>query len=212
MLLLATTLSRAALWASDLLQRQIVQVQAGERRMKEFALQDALGQGAACCMYLLAASGVEFSALCCASALSVTLAAVLLALKACRVTAGNKGNSHHLALLSEDYRGSKEGLELLGQNDDISPPPNLRACLHAKALWEFDERQRLHTSPEIAAGNSADSDVHDPPSCTLALVREDCLGAMQGHELGRSDDTQALWEFDIKGREAQKCLVCPIGH
>ena len=118
-LLLATTLSRAALWASDLLQRQIVQVQAGSKRMREFALQDALGQAAACCMYLFAASGASFPAQCCASALSVTVSAVLLAVYACRATAAEKrGSGHPLELFSKDGLGSTRGREF-GQAIDL---------------------------------------------------------------------------------------------
>ena len=131
-LLLATTLSRAALWASDLLQRQIVQVQAGSKRMQEFALQDSLGQAAACCMYLFAASGASFPAQCCASALSVTISAVILAVYACRATtAGSRGNSHPLALFSEDGLGSTLGRKL-GRDIDM------------RSLWEFDEKYRCH--------------------------------------------------------------------
>jgi len=95
-LLLATTLSRAALWGVDLLGRQVVQTRAGDecRRMKAFALQGSLSQVAACGMYLLAFSGASFAAQCCASSASVLLAATLLTIHARRAeTASDRTQS-----------------------------------------------------------------------------------------------------------------------
>ncbi len=100
-LLLATTLSRAALWGVDLLGRQVVQTSAGDecRRMKAFAQQGSLSQVAACAMYLLALSGASFPAQCCASSAAVLLAAMLLAIHARRaeITSGPAENFKHKA-------------------------------------------------------------------------------------------------------------------
>ena len=90
-LLLSTVLSRAALWGVDLLGRQIVQVRARGGRLRAFALQGSLSQVAACAMYLLAFAGASFRTQCCASASSVIIAAVLLAINARRVEAEDKG-------------------------------------------------------------------------------------------------------------------------
>jgi hypothetical protein len=91
-LLLATTLSRPALWAVDLLGRQVVQMRAGgpRRRMQAFALQGSLSTVAACAMYLLAFSGASFQTQCYASSASVLFAAAILAVHARRAeAAGN---------------------------------------------------------------------------------------------------------------------------
>jgi hypothetical protein len=86
-LLLATALSRAALWGVDLLQRQLVQTTArsGKMRMHAFALQASWSQLASACMYFIAlVPGVSFTLLCCVSAVAVLVSAALLALNALR--------------------------------------------------------------------------------------------------------------------------------
>ena len=147
--------------------------------MREFALQDALGQAAACCMYLFAASGASFPAQCCASALSVTVSAVLLAVYACRATAAEKrGSGHPLELFSKDGLGSTRGREF-GQAIDL------------RALWEFDDACRATAAENRGNGHS------------LELVSEDGLGSTRGREFGQAIDLRTLWEFDEEYRRQE---------
>ena len=80
-LLFATALSRAALWGSDLLSRQVVQVRAGTARMQAFALQGVLSQVASCAMHVLALYA-NFRTLCGASAAAVVVATLILVFNA----------------------------------------------------------------------------------------------------------------------------------
>ena len=81
-LLFATALSRAALWGSDLLSRQVVQVRAGTARMQAFAVQGALSQVASCAVAVLALYGTSFATLCGASAAAVVAATLILVFNA----------------------------------------------------------------------------------------------------------------------------------
>ena len=125
----AKTLYPSGVTHTNACTHQLVQVQAGDRRMQLFALQESLSQLASCGMYTLAFAGAGLEVQSCASAASALFAAVLLTINACgRKTRTTTELKLKTSLIVQDVRapGEAQGrmvhLERKSDEDTIAEP------------------------------------------------------------------------------------------